>query len=124
MKQTGIADIMKTGTEFEFYVFDQVSVEVAPRHTSFRIDARQAEWNSNSQNNLGYTIPRKGGYHITPPHDMLNDMRSEMCLLLQKCGVEIKYHHHEVGGAGQMEIEVESGPMLEMADKTMLIKYC
>ncbi|MBP7174624.1 MAG: type I glutamate--ammonia ligase [Thermoclostridium sp.] len=123
MKQTGIADVMKTGPEFEFYVFDQVGYEVTPHHTGFRIDARQAEWNSNSQNNLGYTIPLKGGYHITPPHDILNDMRGEMCLLLQQCGVKIKYHHHEVGGPGQMEIEVEPGPMLEMADKTMLIKY-
>ena len=84
MKQTGIADVMKTGPEFEFYVFDQVGYEVTPHHTGFRIDARQAEWNSNSQHNLGYTIPLKGGYHLTPPHDILNDMRGEMCLLLQR----------------------------------------
>ncbi len=123
MKESGIADVMKTGPEFEYYVFDQVSYQVSPHSTGFRVDAEQAEWNSSHENNLGYTVPLKGGYHITPPHDLLYDLRSEMCLLLEERGVEIKYHHHEVGGPGQLEIEVESGPMREMADKTMLIKY-
>ena len=38
-------------------------------------------------------------------------------------GVNVKYHHHEVGGPGQLEIEVELGTVTEMADKTMIIKY-
>ena len=124
MKNTGIADVMKIGPEFEFYVFDNVRYEVKQNSCSFRVDADQAEWNSNfDEYNLGYKVPLKGGYHITPPMDMLYDLRSQMCLLLEERGVEIKYHHHEVGGPGQLEIEVESGPMREMADKTMLIKY-
>ena len=35
----------------------------------------------------------------------------------------IKYHHHEVGGCGQLEIEVELGEMTKMADATMTVKY-
>ncbi len=124
MKSTGIADEMRVGPEFEFYVFDHVHYEISPSNTGFGIDAQQAEWNSREPNhNLGYKVPLKGGYHITPPADCLYDLRSEMCLLLEDRGVAIKYHHHEVGGPGQLEIEVESGPMREMADKTMLIKY-
>lgn len=123
MKQTGIADEMRTGPEFEFYIFDQAQYEVSPNRTGFAIDARQAQWNSGHQGSLGFTVPLKGGYHITPPHDIHNELRSEMCMMLEECGVKVKYHHHEVGGPGQMEIEVEAGPMLEMADKTMLIKY-
>ena len=124
MKSTDIADMIKIGPEFEFYVFDHVSYEVKQNSCSFKVDANQAEWNSNHyENNLGYKTPLKGGYHITPPMDMLYDLRSQMCLLLEERGVEVKYHHHEVGGPGQLEIEVESGPMREMADKTMLIKY-
>lgn len=124
MKSTGIADVMKTGPEFEFYVFDHVSYQTKPEHSGFRIDAEQAEWNSgNEEKNLGYKVPLKGGYHITLPMDLSYDLRSEMCLLLQERGVQIKYHHTEVGGPGQQELEVESGPMREMADKTMLIKY-
>jgi len=57
------------------------------------------------------------------PMDILYNLRSEMCLLLEERGIQVKYHHHEVGGPGQLEIEVESGPMLKMADNTMMIKY-
>jgi glutamine synthetase len=42
---------------------------------------------------------------------------------MEKQGIKVKYHHHEVGGPGQLEIEVEFGSMLEMADKTMMTKY-
>ncbi|HHX94871.1 MAG TPA: type I glutamate--ammonia ligase [Clostridia bacterium] len=124
MKSTGIADEMKTAPEFEFFVFDHVSYETNSNRSGFRIDTWQAEWNSgDEEQNLGYKVPLKGGYHMTPPMDILNNLRSEMCLLLEERGVQVKYHHHEVGGPGQLEIEIESGPMREMADKTMLIKY-
>lgn len=124
MRSTGIADEMKIGPEFEFYVFDHVSYETRSNSTGFQIDAEQAEWNTGLQDyNLGYKVPLKGGYHISPPMDILYDLRSKMCMLLEERGVQVKYHHHEVGGPGQLEIEVESGPMSEMADKTMIIKH-
>lgn len=125
LKSTGIADVMMTGPEFEFYVFDHVSYEVSPQSSSFRIDARQAQWNSKVDDgqNLGYKVPHKGGYHITAPMDIMYDLRSRMSLLLQERGIEVKYHHHEVGGPGQLEIEIEAGPMRRMADATMMIKY-
>lgn len=125
MNSLGVADEMRIGPEFEFYVFDHISYEVKPNSTGFKIDTEQAEWNTCQDNhpNLGYKTPHKGGYHITPPIDVTYDLRSRMCMLLEERGVLVKYHHHEVGGPGQLEIEVESGPMREMADKTMLIKY-
>lgn len=125
MKSTGIADEMRIGPEYEFYVFDHVSYEALPNKTGFRIDAEQAIWNSgnNEYQNLGYKIPLKGGYHIAAPQDVLYDLRSRMSMLLEQNGIPVKYHHHEVGGPGQIEIEVEFGPMREMADKTMLAKY-
>ena len=42
---------------------------------------------------------------------------------LAKWGVDVKYHHHEVGGYGQLEIEVELGEMTRLADATMAAKY-
>ncbi len=124
MKSTGIADEMRTGPEFEFYVFDHINYQVKPQVSGFEIDVTQAEWNSGEgYPNLGYKIPAKGGYHITPPMDVLYDLRSRMCMLLEERNVPVKYHHHEVGGPGQLEIEVEFGGMREMADKTMLVKY-
>lgn len=125
MKSTGIADEMKLGPEYEFHVFDHVSYECSPHKTGFTIDAEQAIWNSgeNEFQNLGYKIPLKGGYHIAPPQDILYDLRSRMCLLLEENNVPVKYHHHEVGGPGQIEIEVEFASMRQTADNTMLSKY-
>ena len=125
MKSTGIADEMRIGPEYEFHIFDHVSYECSPHKTGFSIDAEQAIWNSgdNEHQNLGYKIPAKGGYHIAPPQDILYDLRSRMCLLMEENDIPVKYHHHEVGGPGQVEIEVEFGTMKDMADKTMLAKY-
>ena len=121
---TGIADKFLVSPEFEFYVFDTMNYTVSPNYSKFYINAQQAEWNSGSEeNNVGYTVPRKGGYHIAPPLDRLNDFRSRVSLLMEKQGIAVKYHHHEVAGPGQIEIEVEFGGILEMADKTMMTKY-
>ena len=124
LKGTGIGDELRIGPEYEFYVFDQMNYTVTPNHSKFYINAQQAVWNSGSEeNNTGYTVPRKGGYHIAPPLDRLNDYRSRVSLLMEKQGISVKYHHHEVAGPGQIEIELEFGGILEMADKTMMAKY-
>ncbi len=125
MRESKIADSMIIGPEFEFHVLDSVRYECKPNHVSFELNTAQAEWNSgnNGGNNTGYHIPVKGGYHITPPHDITYGLRSRMCLILEEWGVDVKYHHHEVGGPGQVEIEVELGEMTQMADKTMVVKY-
>ncbi|MEG1583822.1 MAG: type I glutamate--ammonia ligase [Anaerovorax sp.] len=124
MRKTGIADEIKIGPEFEFNIFDSVNYQAKPQSSSYTIDTVQAEWNSGNQGaNQGYKVPHKGGYHITPPMDVTYDLRSEICMLLEERSVGVKYHHHEVGGPGQLEIEVEFGGLTEMADKTMIVKY-
>lgn len=125
MKELGIADEMLIGPEFEFHLLDNVSYTVTPQRTAYTLDTRQASWNSAKEcpENAGYQVPSKGGYHIAAPADVAYSLRSKMCILLQDWGVDVKYHHHEVGGSGQMEIEVELGDMVDMADKTMIIKY-
>lgn len=124
LKKTGLADEMRVGPEFEFHVFDQVSYAVSPNESRYRVDSRQAEWNTGAEGgNLGYKITRKGGYHLPPPMDLLGDFRDQASLLLEEQGVLVKYHHHEAGGPSQVEIEIEFGPMLEIADKTMMAKH-
>jgi len=125
MISTGIADENIIGPEFEFYVFDKIAYESRPNHQEVTIDSVQAEWNTNEQyeTNLGYKVRHKGGYHVALPYDVTNDLRSKMTLMLEELSVPIKYHHHEVGGPGQLEIEVEPGRMRLMADRTYLIKY-
>jgi len=124
MKQTGIADEMRIGPEFEFHVFDHISYLVTPNNSKYNIDVEQAQWNTGSGgHNLGYKAALKGGYHAAPPIDRLSGFRSRVSMLMEKQGIKVKYHHHEVGGPGQIEIELEFGSMLEMADKTMMSKY-
>ena len=124
MKKLGIADEMRIGPEFEFHVFDHVSYSVNPNGSKYKVDTNQAEWNTGAEgHNLGYKMAKKGGYHMAPPMDKLSGFRSRVTLLMEKQGIMVKYHHHEVGGPGQLEIEVEFGSMLEMADKTMMTKY-
>ncbi|MCL1798325.1 MAG: type I glutamate--ammonia ligase [Eggerthellaceae bacterium] len=124
MKGLGLADEFRIGPEYEFHVFDHVDFEVKPEGSRYCVDTEQAEWNTgNRADNLGYKVPHKGGYHSALPQDRLSGFRSRLTMLMEKQGIAVKYHHHEVGGPGQIEIEVEMGPLLEMADKTMMTKH-
>lgn len=123
MRELGVADTFLLGPEFEFYVFDEVTYNNKPNSSGFTVDGAEAFWNSGEYGGLGYQTPHQGGYHIAPPQDINYDYRSRVSMLMEKQGIQVRYHHHEVGGPGQMEIEVEFAPMTEMADKTMLTKY-
>lgn len=126
MRETGIADKMVVGPEFEFYLFDSVSFENKPNKASFEVDAAEAEWNTGEKTYgaaEGYQIAHHDGYHAALPQDTTYDLRNDICLKMADWGVAVKYHHHEVGGPGQMEIEVELADMPEMADNTMIVKY-
>ena len=124
MREQGIADTMVVGPEYEFYVFDGVRYENTALSAGYQIECREAEWSAGrSGNNSGYQVSHKGGYHISLPLDVTNDLRSQITLDLEDWGVKVKYHHHEVGGSGQLEVEVELGEMTAMADATMAAKY-
>jgi len=119
---TGIADESRWGPEFEFYIFDSVSYEYGVNRASYRVDCQEADWTS-AQSGHGHYIPVHGGYHAIPPKDQFYNLRSEMSLHLQAMGVPVKYHHHEVGGPGQSEIETPMMGLLQAGDATMIIKY-
>ena len=122
MKDSGIADTMLILPEFEFHMFDQVGWSVRPNSIGVEVDTEQAYWNSDVEG-LGCVVPHQKNYHIAKPFDRTYEARSEMCLELEKMGIAIKYHHPEVGAAGQFEIEPMLGQMSKMADASMMIKY-
>ena len=122
MKDTGIADTMLILPEFEFYLFDNVSWNVKPNDIGVQLDADQAHWNSDVQGQA-CIVPKQKNYHIAKPFDPTYECRSEMCMHMEDAGIAIKYHHPEVGAAGQFEIEPLLGQMSKMADATMMIKY-
>ncbi len=122
MRDVGVADESRWGPEFEFYVFDEVAFENATNRASYRLDSREADWRS-AAGGHGHLIPPHGGYHAIPPKDQLYNLRSEMVLHLEAMGVEVKYHHHEVGGPGQCEIETPMMGLVRAADVTQMVKY-
>ncbi|MBQ8165210.1 MAG: type I glutamate--ammonia ligase [Clostridia bacterium] len=122
MKDSGIADTMLILPEFEFHLFDDVAWTVRPEEVAMSVDAKQAYWNSDIEG-MGRIVPHQKAYHVAKPLDTSYECRSEMCLELEKMGIAIKYHHPEVGAAGQFEIEPMLGQMSKMADNTMMIKY-
>jgi glutamine synthetase len=112
------------GPEFEFYVFEKVDFFNGPDSAFYQLDAAEAEWNAGKdEESLGYKIPYKKGYHIGPPMDRTFNLRSEISAMLAEVGIGLKYHHHEVGGGGQHEIEIKFAPLLTMADQSMMVKY-
>ena len=122
LKDSGIADTMLILPEFEFYLFDQVGWKVSADEISMALDVNQAYWNGDADGK-GCVIPKQKAYHIAKPYDASYECRSEMCMMMEEMGIPIKYHHPEVGAAGQFEIEPQLGQMSKMADASMMIKY-
>lgn len=122
LKNSGVADDSLWGPEFEFYVFDHLTYENGINIAGYKVDSSEASWRG-SDHNLCFTIPLHGGYHAIPPNDQLYNLRSEITQGLQHAGIPVKYHHHEVGGPGQCEIETQLIPLRQAADSVMVIKY-
>jgi len=119
---TGVADQSWWGPEFEFYVFNSVAYQNDMNVATYRVESDEGDWHSH-QMGTGYAMPRHGGYHAIPPRDHLFNLRSRICSKLDAIGVPVKYHHHEVGGPGQCEIEIPLLPMLKAGDAALIIKY-
>ena len=120
--KSGFADESRWGPEFEFNVFSNVSFENSGHTVAYHFDALEASWNR-CEDSHGYFISERNGYHAIPPSDQMFNVRSEMVATLEKMGIPVKYHHHEVGALGQCEIETPMLGMLNAADACMIIKY-
>ncbi len=125
MQELGVADEMIIGPEYEFHIFDGLSYSMKPNEVGYRIYDKESVWASNeaAEENNGFHTRPHDGYHGDQPSDRTFNLRNEICLEMAKWGIDVKYHHHEVGGSGQLEIEVELGEMTKLADNTMAAKY-
>ena len=126
LRGTGIADTAFFGAEAEFYIFDSVQYDSTPSGTFYEIDAVAAAWNTGRDEpggNLGYKPRTKGGYFPVSPTDHYADLRDEMAVKLEEAGMQVERGHHEVGSAGQAEINYRFNPLLTAADEMMLFKY-
>jgi glutamine synthetase len=125
LQSTGIADTAYFGPEAEFFIFNDIRFMQDQRSAMYSIDSVEGIWNSGTDErpNLGFKPRYKEGYFPVPPMDHFQDLRSEMTLVLQSLGIEVEVQHHEVGTAGQAEIDVRFDTLLRMADNLMLFKY-
>ncbi|MGH8601414.1 MAG: glutamine synthetase beta-grasp domain-containing protein, partial [Gammaproteobacteria bacterium] len=125
LKSTRIADTSYWGPEIEFYIFDHVRFDQTYNEAFYQVDSVEGFWNSgdDTRPNLGYKPRYKEGYFPVPPMDHMQDIRSEMVKILQQVGIEVEVHHHEVGTAGQTEIDMRYQSLTHMADQVLLYKY-
>src|SRR2546421_5641695 len=125
LRSSGIADTSYFGPEAEFFIFDNVRFNSANNIQYAEVDSDEAYWNNsrNGSANLGHRLRVKEGYFPVAPNDTLQDVRSEMVLLLEEIGIPVETQHHEVGAAGQAEIDMRFNTLVKMADKLMLYKY-
>ena len=125
VKSTGIADAVYFGPEAEFFIFDDIRFDQSENFAYYYIDSVEGEWNSGRAEgpNLGYKPRFKEGYFPVPPHDTLQDIRTEIILKLIDIGIPVEVHHHEVATAGQCEIDMKFDTLTVMGDNIMWYKY-
>ena len=124
LKSTKIGDISYWGPEAEFFVFDQARYDQNSHSGYYFIDSDEGVWNAGREGmNLGAKVRHKEGYFPVAPTDTQQDIRSEMVLEMQRAGIPIEKHHHEVATAGQAEIDLRFDSLVAMADKMLMYKY-
>jgi glutamine synthetase len=126
LRSTGIADTAFFAPEAEFYIFDDVRFETKQNAGYYYIDSIEGAWNSGrveEGGNLGHKTPYKGGYFPVPPVDHFADLRDAIVIELDALGLQVERSHHEVGTAGQAEINYRFDTLATSADKVMLFKY-
>lgn len=125
LMHTRIADTAYFGPEAEFFIFDDIRFDQNEHEGYYYLDSVEGRWNTGRKEepNLGYKPRYKEGYFPVPPTDSLQDLRSEMMLLLEEVGVPVEAQHHEVATGGQAEIDMRFAPLVHMADNLLKYKY-
>ena len=125
LKSTGVADTCHIGPEAEFFIFDDIRFDQTANAAHYFIDSIEGEWNRGRDEgpNLGHKLRHKEGYFPVPPADQLMDIRNEMMQTMIECGLSVEAQHHEVGTAGQAEIDLKYNDLVSMSDAMCLYKY-
>jgi glutamine synthetase len=125
LRNTGIGDTAYMGPELEHFVFNDVRYDQGTNYGYYEIDAVEANWNTrhNGAPSLGHKLRPKEGYFPVPPADALQDARTNMVTTLERIGIPIEAHHHEVATGGQGEIDMRFTTLTRMADNVMIYKY-
>jgi glutamine synthetase len=126
LRSTGIADTVFFGAEAEFYLFDSIRYDSNSSESYYHIDSVEAAWTTGREEdggNLGYKTRYKGGYFPVSPNDHFADLRDDMVKVMSQVGLDVERAHHEVGTAGQQEINYRFDSLRNAADDVMKFKY-
>ena len=126
LASSGIADTAYFGAEAEFYIFDSIRHSTSANEAFYHIDSIEGAWNSGKEEeggNRGYKTAYKGGYFPVAPVDHYSDLRDHMVRRLVDSGFVVERSHHEVGTAGQGEINYKFSTLLHAGDQMQLFKY-
>jgi len=126
LQASGIGDTAYFGPEAEFFVFNSARFSTASHEGFYHLDSIEGKWNAGAVEggaNLAYKPRHKEGYFPVPPTDSQQDLRSEMVLEMERLGIRIEAHHHEVATAGQAEIDMRFETLVKMADQMLKYKY-
>ena len=124
LQYLGVGDTAFFGAESEFFIFDNVRFDQSYNYGYYHLDSEEGRWNSGrKENNLGYRPRYKEGYFPVPPTDHHQDIRTEMTQVMERCGLIIECHHHEVATGGQAEIDQKFAPLVASADNMMIYKW-
>jgi len=125
VKDSGVADTAFVGPEAEFFILDDIRYDSNEHSAYYFVDSVEGQWNTGRVEgpNLGYKPRFKEGYFPVPPSDSMHDIRTEMILTMEKLGIRVETHHHEVATAGQAEIDMRFNSLVTMADNLMWYKY-
>lgn len=123
LKDSGIATETLWSPEFEFYLFDKTSFWHSQGQSGYRIESIESPGSSENEESKGLVHTSSTGYHMMFPVDSLHNIRSEIVSWMIKAGIQVKYHHHEAGRMGQVEVEVQFSPLLSTSDNVMLTKH-
>jgi glutamine synthetase len=126
LASTGIGDTAFFAPEAEFYVFDDVRFETKQNAGYYHIDSEAGAWNTGREEdgaNRAYKVRYKGGYFPVPPVDHFADLRDDMVRNLEASGLLVERAHHEVGSAGQAEINYRFNTLLAAGDDVQKFKY-
>jgi glutamine synthetase len=122
LKSSGVADVSYFGPEAEFFIFTSARWGEGMHTSYYEIDSNEGPWGTGF-GGQAYRPRMKEGYFPVSPTDKLQDLRASMVAALMSVGVDIEVHHHEVGAAGQAEIDMRFDSLLNMADKLQVYKY-
>ena len=116
MQSLGVGDTAYFGPEAEFFIFEDVKIDVSMNRAMYALDSVEGPYNSArkyEEGNLGHRPGVKGGYFPVPPVDSGQDIRSEMLSVMADMGVPVEKHHHEVAPS-QHELGMKFGTLIQL----------